>query len=284
MPGIDEPGPPPEVPEEYAAVYRDAYQRALDEAAGLGRDASEDLIPLAPAAQRPAPARFAPLLLGGVVVLVVAAVLGVGLVRGEDEPTAPDEPIGVISEPTPTPTRTPTTPPTPTTAPEPSATSARTVWDGDVGPVVISEVVADCTSAPSVDAAGDPVEYQAGNAVDGDPTTAWRCDGEAIGETLRLVLPPGTPVAEVGLIPGYAKTDPASGADRFTENNRITRVRWVFEDGTKVVQELDPADRTVQRLRIPRTESGTIVLEVLAVERGTRNRTAISEIEVALAR
>lgn len=281
MPGIDEPGPPPEVPEEYAAVYRDAYQRALDEAAGSDPDTSEDLIALVPAAQRPAPARFAPLLFGGVVVLVVAAVLGVGMLLGEDEPTAPEEPVGVASGPAPTPT---VTTPSPTTAPEPSQTPARTVWDGEVGPVVIAEVVAACTSAPSVDAAGDPVEYPAANTVDGDPTTAWRCDGEAIGETLRLVLPAGTPVAEVGLIPGYAKTDPASGADRFVENNRITRVRWTFEDGTEVVQELDPADRTVQRLRVPRTESGTIVLEVLAVERGTRNRTAISEIEVALAR
>jgi len=284
MPGIDEPGPPPEVPEEYAAVYRDAYQRALDEAAGSGGDASEDLIPFAPAPPRPAPARFAPLLFGGVVVLVVAVVLGVGMLLGPDEPTAPEEPVGVASEPAPTPTLTPTPPPTPTTAPEPSQTPARTVWDGEVGPVVISEAAAACTSPPSVDAAGARVEYQAGNAVDGDPTTAWRCDGEAIGETVRLVLPAGTPVAEVGLIPGYAKTDPASGADRFTENNRITRVRWTFEDGTEVVQELDPTDRTVQRLRVPRTESGTIVLEVLAVERGTRNRTAISEIEVALAR
>jgi len=284
MPGIDEPGPPPEVPEEYAAVYRDAYQRAFDEAAGSDGDASEDLISFAPAPPRPAPARFAPLLFGGVVVLVVAVVLGVGMLLGQGDPTAPEEPVGVASEPAPTSTVTPTSAPTSTTAPEPSQTPARTVWDGEVGPVVISEAAAACTSPPSVDAAGARVEYQAGNAVDGDPTTAWRCDGEAIGETLRLVLPAGTPVAEVGLIPGYAKTDPASGADRFAENNRITRVRWTFEDGTEVVQELDPTDRTVQRLRVPRTESGTIVLEVLAVERGTRNRTAISEIEVALAR
>lgn len=287
MSGIDEPGPPPEVPEEYAAVYRDAYQRALDQSTApevLGWDGSEDLIPFVPAAQRPAPARFAPLLFGGVVVLGVCGAIGAGLLLGENDPVSSDAPIS-----------TPSVTPSPRSGPEPTASATRpatptsaaatgTAWDGPVVPIAVADVSADCTSSPSVDAAGARVEYQADNLLDGDPTTAWRCDGQAIGETLRLVLPSGTPVAEVGLIPGYAKTDPASGADRFTENNRITRVRWTFSDGTEVVQDLDPTDRSMQRLRVPRVESGTVTLEVLAVERGTRNRTAISEIEIAQAR
>ncbi len=287
MPGIDEPGPPPEVPEEYAAVYRDAYQRALDESSGpegAARDDQGDLIPLRPAGQRPAPARFAPLLFGVVVVLVAAVVLGVSLLldRG-DAPASSETPVGVV-DPTPTPAPTPAPTPTGTTSPVPSASPTQAAWDGPIAPVPVAEVTAACTSPPSVDAAGDRVEYSAGNVVDGDPTTAWRCNGEALGETLRLVLPAGTAVAEVGLIAGYAKTDPVSGADRFAENNRPARIRWTFEDGTEVVQVLDPDVRTLQRLRVPRTESGTVVLEVLAVERGTRNRTAISEIEVARAR
>jgi hypothetical protein len=93
-------------------------------------------------------------------------------------------------------------------------------------------------------------------------------------------------VAEVGLVPGYAKTDPESGVDRYAENNRITKVRWTLDDGVTVVQRLDPdpSRRTVQRLRVPRTTTDTITLEILAVKRAARNTTAISQIDVAVAR
>lgn len=279
MSGIDD-GPPPEVPEEYAAVYRDAYRRALDEAGAEEADpARDELIPLVARPGRPSPARFGPLLIGGLVVLVVCVALGVSLISGGDAP-APGDAVGSTRTAAPSPTGVaPTREPTPEPTPTPTATAA--VWDGPVTPVAVGRVTGSCLGAPSVDAAGTPVRYDADNATDGDPTTAWRCDDRAVGETLILVLPPGTKVAELGLIPGYAKTDPASGADRFVENNRVARVRWTLDDGSAFVQELDPDDRAVQRLRIPRTSSGTVVLEILAVEQGTRNRTAISEIAVA---
>lgn len=280
MSGIDEPGPPPEVPEEYAAVYRDAYRRALDESP---TDSSEDeLIPLRSSPPRPRPTRFGPLLVGGVVVLAICVALGVALLAGGDEPST-GEPAGAGASVGPTPSPLPTQAAT-TSPPEPSASPrAAEAWDGPVTPVAALQVTASCTGAASVDAAGTRVEYPAENATDGDPATAWRCDDEAIGETLTLVLPPGTEVVEVGLIPGYAKTDPVSGADRYRENNRVTRVRWTLEDGTEIVQDLDPADRSVQTQRLPRTASGTLTLEILAIERGTRNRTAVSEIAVAQA-
>ena len=118
------------------------------------------------------------------------------------------------------------------------------------------------------------------NLTDGDKTTTWRCDGTATGETITLKLPKGTQVAEVGLVPGYAKTDPKSGADRYAENNRITRVRWTLDDGTQVEQELDPSptNRSVQSLRVPRTETDEITLEILETKRGPRNTTAISTV------
>ena len=65
-------------------------------------------------------------------------------------------------------------------------------------------------------------------------------------------------------MPGYAKTDPQSGADRYGENNRLTRVRWVFGDGDSVVQNLDgsPDTRGVQTMRIPPVETDSVVLEL----------------------
>lgn len=279
MSGMDE-GPPPEVPEEYAAVYRDAYRRALDEAGE--EPAGDELIPMSTAPRGPSPTRFGPLLVGGLVVLLVCVVLGVSLISGDDDPAA-ESPTSTVPTKKPAPSKAPSKSAKPKPPkPSPSATIGPG-WDGPVTPVALDQVAATCTGSPSVDSAGQRVEYVAANAIDSDPTTAWRCDGLAIGETLTLTLPGGTEVGEVGLIPGYAKKDPVSGADRFVENNRVTKVRWTFEDGSEVVQELDPADRTVQRLRVPRTASGTVTLEILAVERGTRNRTAISEIEVASA-
>lgn len=282
MSGMDE-GPPPEVPEEYAAVYRDAYRRALDEA-GEPDPARDELIPLVARPERPSPARFGPLLAGGLVVLVVAVVLGVSLISGEDEPS-PESPAGEVTSAKPKPTKTPSKASTPQTPkPSPSATAVGPAWDGPVAAVAVDQVTATCVGSPSVDSAGNRVGYVAENTTDRDPTTAWRCDGDAIGESLTLVLPPGTEVAELGLIPGYAKVDPASGADRFVENNRVTRVRWTLDDGYEVVQEFDPASRAVQVIRIPRTASGVVTVEILAVEQGTRNRTAISEIAIASAR
>ncbi len=90
-------------------------------------------------------------------------------------------------------------------------------------------------------------------------------------------------IAEVGLVPGYAKTDPRNGVDRYAENNRITRVRWTFSDGSSVVQRLDGSagNRDLQTMRIKPAESDTVVLEVLRSVRGARNIMAVSEISVA---
>ena len=45
------------------------------------------------------------------------------------------------------------------------------------------------------------------NLIDGVADTTWRCDGSAVGEKVTLHLGREREVAEVGLIPGYAKTD-----------------------------------------------------------------------------
>ena len=87
-------------------------------------------------------------------------------------------------------------------------------------------------------------------------------------------------------MPGYAKTDPVSGVDRYAQNNRITMVRWTLADGTSFVQRLDPdpSSRELQLLRVPRTTTDTVQLEILAVERGSRNTTAISEVALFAAK
>lgn len=158
-------------------------------------------------------------------------------------------------------------------------------WDGPVSAVSIDAISADCTAPPSRDAAGRKVTYGPANAIDDKADTAWRCGGTAVGQKLTLRMGRDVDVAEVGLVPGYAKTDPASGVDRYAENNRISRVRWTLGDGQSIVQQLDPdpASRALQLLRVPRTTTDTITLEILAVTHGARDTTAISAIRVAAA-
>ncbi|WP_425491715.1 discoidin domain-containing protein [Nocardioides mesophilus] len=150
---------------------------------------------------------------------------------------------------------------------------------------VVAGTSASCEADSSVDAAGNQIAYPPQNAVDQDTTTAWRCDGSGVGQTLTLTLGQGTRIGEVGLIPGYAKTDPRSGVDRYAENNRITRVRWRFDDGSSVEQRLDgtAANRSLQTLRIPVTTSGSVVLEVLDSTPGSRDTMAVSEVRIGTA-
>jgi hypothetical protein len=91
----------------------------------------------------------------------------------------------------------------------------------------VSELAADATATASattpdsVDAAGSPISYSAGNITDGDAQTAWRAEGDGRGVTLTLTLPSPVHLTRVGLIPGYAKVDPSNGVDRFPENRRV---------------------------------------------------------------
>lgn len=156
-------------------------------------------------------------------------------------------------------------------------------WHGKVHAVSVGSASAACVAPPAVDAAGHRVTYQPANAVDGVRDTAWRCPGKAIGRELVVHLPHPVTVGEVGLVPGYAKTDPASHVDRYAQNNRITRLRWILGHGVSVVQRLDGSahDRSMRTIRVPRTRTDRIVLQVLAVQRGPFDTTCVSEVRVA---
>jgi hypothetical protein len=285
MTGPEYPAPPPDLPEEYAQIYREAYQRALaEQSAAPASEPAESTILLAPpvtaAFSRWRASRwFVPVAVATGAVLLVAAAYAVGTtVSGHDEPGTSGAMAPRSSH-----TTDSTHPASPgSKRPTREATAAHG-WTGPVRPVGIDAIAADCTAPPGSDAAGRTVTYVPQNATDGKADTAWRCTGTAVGERLVLRLSGPADVAEVGLVPGYAKTDPESGADRYAENNRITRVRWTFGDGVSVVQRLDPDPslRAPQLLRVPRTTTDRVTLEILAVKKGPRNTTAISEIRLA---
>jgi hypothetical protein len=295
MSGTEYPdAPPPEVPEEFAAAYRDAYRRALEADASPAEGLSVDLPEVPPqevvlvgthrSGHEPAPTPlvsrwratrwFLPAVIAASALVLVVAAYAVGMAfSGDDEP-------GAVR-----PSAAHTTPPDGSGSPssKPSHAEPSTVpgsFDGPVNAVSVDAISADCTAPASNDSSGKRVTYVPENAIDGKVPTAWRCSGTAVGQKLTLRLAGDTDVAEVGLIPGYAKTDPESGTDRYAENNRITKVRWTLGDGESFVQRLDPdpASRAVQLLRVPRTTTDTVTLEILGVHRGPRNTTAISEV------
>ncbi len=296
---------PPEVPEEFAAAYRAAYERAMasqsvqthrrpdhEEAAEVealpARSSSISVGTHRAPYQEESPERtsvrdlresrwFVPVLLALLALLLVLGAYAVGRVfAGQVEPDGPPaaEPTVKLSEGS----------QSPSAKPKPQSTPSASPWDGPVEAVAGVNARVGCTTRPGVDASGDRVDYVAANMVDADPETTWRCDGTAIGQRITLRLGAKTSIGELGLIPGYAKTDPKSKDDRYAENNRITRVRWTF-GGVVVEQSMNGSsqDRSLRLIRVPRTSARTIVLEILAVEKGPRNTTAISEVRVSAA-
>jgi hypothetical protein len=296
MSGPDSPdAPPPEVPEEFAAAYSEAYRRAL-ESGEYGEEAVDEVEPQEvvavgshspegthPADRLRAQRWFLPAALTGVAVLLVLGAYGIGKLASNDDGAPGASSARTASAGPASPSRSASR--GPSASPTEQSTIPADAWDGPVNAVTATAPTATCTARPSVDSSGKQVRYTALNALDGDPSTAWRCDGSAEGEKLTFTLPAGTELAEVGLIPGYAKTDPKSGADRYVENNRITRVRWTLADGVTVIQNFDPDphNRAVQTLRVPKTATDRVSLEILGIRRGPRNTTAISEVAFAAA-
>lgn len=155
-------------------------------------------------------------------------------------------------------------------------------YRGAVDPVPVGATHAGCRAPAGVDSAGNRVTYPARNMLDSAPSSAWRCVGDGRGVTLTFSLPRPRPIAQVGLIPGYAKTDPYSGADRYAENRRISRVRWSFDGGAWVEQTFRTGrfDRQMQTMRIPPVRTHRVTVTIEDSVPGPRNTVAVSTVNL----
>ncbi|MBN9112602.1 MAG: hypothetical protein J0I34_27910 [Pseudonocardia sp.] len=211
----------------------------------------------------PSPGRDARIAAGIVVLLVLgAAVAGAFLLRGGGPTTTV---VGAAS---------------------PQAGGAR----GTSGPPPVTGGVrasATCTSAPSRASDGTPTTFDPGNAVDGRPDTAWRCDGDGAGRQIVLRLPEKVRVSELTIVPGYAKIDPGDGSDRYAQNRRITSMTVDTGTGAATPVSLDssPTRRDPQTVRFRAAETSTVTLTILTSDPGravgtqpASDRVAISEI------
>jgi len=149
--------------------------------------------------------------------------------------------------------------------------------------VTPTQVKIGCQAPQTTDAGGNPVYYAPGQMFDAKPNTAWRCNGNGIGQVISFTLPDQTTINEVGLVNGYSKVDPASGAKRYGEYRRITEVTWTFANGSTFEQSLQDGVTTLQKLSIPPQPGGTVTLTIKAstqpgsTARG-RNAVLISEV------
>ncbi|MDT4986177.1 MAG: hypothetical protein QOI74_271 [Micromonosporaceae bacterium] len=171
-----------------------------------------------------------------------------------------------------------------------TGTDARSLSTSEPGGVTSTEaastatVIASVTAPDAVDDAGNTVNYAAANVLDGDPNTAWRAPGDGTAVTLTLLMPTAVHLVAIGLIPGYAKTDPATGVDRFPQNRRIAAVRWRFSGEPAVLQSFTD-DSVMQRIAVDITAE-SVTLEIAATRPGISgfDYTAISDVSLVSTR
>src|SRR5215216_2742439 len=195
--------------------------------------------------------------------LTTAAVAGLGLLlRSDWRIAAPASGASSVAE----------------AVPSGAQPSAQVAW------LTPTQVSVGCQAPQSTDGAGDPVVYVPEQMVDGSMNTAWRCNGNAVGQVVTFGFPAGTTIAEVGLVNGYAKVDPGTGVQRYREYRRIIQVTWTFANGAVFQQSLSDGVETVQKLSIPPQSGDQVSLTIEAsAEPGStaRGRDAVVISEVA---
>ncbi|HEX6194557.1 MAG TPA: hypothetical protein VFZ37_01515 [Jiangellaceae bacterium] len=151
--------------------------------------------------------------------------------------------------------------------------------------VEVAGVEASCQREPAQDHAGETVEYLPEFVHDGDSQTAWQCRGDGAGETLTFALDEPAPIAELGIVPGYAKVDPTEDTDWYPRYRRLTEVRWHFDEGDPVSHVLDPdpelREPQFMTLDEARTTS-TLTMEIVSSELGTDDWRNMAVTEVVI--
>ncbi len=145
--------------------------------------------------------------------------------------------------------------------------------------VKAARIVARKPTAAATNACGQVDTFDASFLQDGDFSTAWRVKGAGVGQRVQLRLAAPTRITEVGLVPGWAKVDGCDGSDLFRQNRTVAKVRWLFDGGSYVDQDLDPApDLQVQAVDIV-TRNVTVQILATNAPNGI-DMTPISEIRL----
>lgn len=160
------------------------------------------------------------------------------------------------------------------------------LYQGPLAPAPVANAAATCRAPADTGGQGEAVRFGAGQTVDADPDTAWRCVGDGRGEVLTFRLGGRQQLGAVGLIPGYARTDLDDG-DSYRQHRRVRVVRWEFTRGRWIEQRLrtSPTSRGLQMMRIPPVQTRMVRLLIRRSVPGTaRDVVAISTVRIARTR
>lgn len=187
--------------------------------------------------------------------------------------------------------------PGPATPPDRSQTAPAPPEQGDP-PQTASALLASAsvtTSCPSLgsgeDANGNRFTYEPEKVIDNLPDTAWRCAGDGVGQWLRIDFQSKATLAGIGIVPGFAKTDPHDLTDRYAQNRRISAVDYIFDDGSTVSQILDTSalNRSTQVISLPDVFTGGVTINIrgsvagqVTGDKQPFDRIAISEFTVSV--
>jgi hypothetical protein len=128
------------------------------------------------------------------------------------------------------------------------------------------------TAPAGTDDYGNAVTFVADNLVDGDLTTAWRVPGDGVSEGVLVAFAGPTHLRSLGLTAGYTTQG------QFTQNRRLERVTFVFDNGSSHAFSLDPASRQVQYTDVDVTAT-RMVFRIDATTSAQQDFAAVSEIE-----
>lgn len=215
----------------------------------------------------------------GALIVIVLAVAPFFKNRNDEIAIVPDSTAGGVTLVPPVDTA-PVTPAPETLPPE---TAPPAVAVAPPGPIVPALIEASCTARGSTDSKGNPISFRPENTADGDPSTAWRCDGDAAGQTITYAFGQPANVVQVAMIPGYAKIDEFNGDDRFVENRRVTSAVWHCLDVNAVEVASLPQTFADSRDLQPLATPGFVGCQIIRLEitgataAGRRDYTAISE-------
>jgi hypothetical protein len=174
-------------------------------------------------------------------------------------------PVTTAPSPTPAPATVPPTTPAPTVAP--------------ITVVKAATIRAARPTAPFQNACGQAFAFDASFLQDGDFSTAWRVRGNGVGRQIILRLAEPTLLTEVGVVPGWAKIDGCDGGDLFRQHRTVSKVRWIFDGGAVVEQDLSAApDLQVMPVNVT---TRNVTMQIMATnEPNGIDMTAISEIRL----
>lgn len=110
--------------------------------------------------------------------------------------------------------------------------------------------------------------------IDGRDSTAWICDGEAIGETVRFTFAEPKGIVGLRVMGGQVNVDELG--------RHVTAIRWRFSDGSWFEQGLADVDDSAQEIDFPQVWADSVTLEILAVgaqRDDVPDQTALSAVE-----